>query len=797
MELEAKRRRLEEEAKKKGNLSVTQIQGILQNAPKSDEVDWVQEIQELKQQLTMEIRKNHVLERDLAKLDKRIGLLIRNRGEVEPKKEKKDKKKDKNPAVKVPDFSTDPKKVEAYQELFYLLQAESRYVAKLVYLVNMEEVQHFLDTVLITLYGAAFSPREEYLLLRLLQASIKNEMQVIKDIRGFIQAETVVPKMIITYNKRKQGAEYLKEVLGPLVKKVIEKGALNLDLNPKLIYQKLITETEIRTGKPSDLPRNVSEEQAMKHPDVQKAVSEHLAELESVCTLFLDGIISSRDKLPYGLRWICKALKGACETQFPDATQEDIHRLLGYFIYYRFINIAIVAPDTFGLVESKDISPEIRGGLTDVAKVLQNLFNLLLFTDPEKGYMFCVNQYIEASKKKVEQYLDKVVDVKDPEEFLEVDQYMELVQRIKPVIVISTHEIVRIHTMVEKHLNKLAPEQDDNLRVIMKDLGPIPPLPDTEKDIQLWLSNRFKQDVPEDPEEKKLFNATKELVLPVLRQVPIEQSIRKLNLMDVLESGIKHAAATNNRELSQQINRILENIQKLEGYGLVTKEDNYESFVHAVALEVANRAAIRENQRKEISRLNAALSKLRQHQGYIKDQIRDYNSYLQGARKAAYSQDPKSKKKKAQGEDQGRMGPFKFTYKVCLVFSFWFWFWFFFFSSHIFSLSLSPGTREARCHCGFRSARVFSQGLHVYDFIRLLWCFQHCRQDGRSRSRANDAWVGWFAWASLQQCGDSWAWSSGTDGLFFFSFFCLSHDLSTDAGCQYDYSFDQQTFSGW
>jgi hypothetical protein len=88
IELEAKRRRLEEEAKKKGNLSVTQIQGILQNAPKSDEVDWVQEIQELKQQLTMEIRKNHVLERDLAKLDKRIGLLIRNRGELEPKKEK-------------------------------------------------------------------------------------------------------------------------------------------------------------------------------------------------------------------------------------------------------------------------------------------------------------------------------------------------------------------------------------------------------------------------------------------------------------------------------------------------------------------------------------------------------------------------------------------------------------------------------------------------------------------------------------------------------------------------------------
>ncbi len=89
---------------------------------------------------------------------------------------------------------------------------------------------------------------------------------------------------------------------------------------------------------------------------------------------------------------VCVSLIGLSHTrscvlvQFPDATGEDIHRLLGYFLYYRFINIAIVAPDTFGLVESKEISPEIRGGLTDVAKVLQNLFNLLLFTDREKRY---------------------------------------------------------------------------------------------------------------------------------------------------------------------------------------------------------------------------------------------------------------------------------------------------------------------------------------------------------------------------------------------------------------------------
>ncbi len=47
---------------------------------------------------------------------------------------------------------------------------------------------------------------------------------------------------------------------------------------------------------------------------------------------------------------------------------------------------------------------------------------------------------------------------------------------------------------------------------------------------------------------------------------------------------------------------VVDGVRAAEAFGLVTKDDNYESFVHAVALEVANRATIRENQRKEISR---------------------------------------------------------------------------------------------------------------------------------------------------------------------------------------------------
>jgi len=98
--------------------------------------------------------------------------------------------------------------------------------------------------------------------------------------------------------------------------------------------------------------------------------------------------------------------------------------------------------------------------------------------------------------------------------------------------------------------------------------------------------------------------------------------------MDILEYGIKHATDTNNRELSDKINRVLENLGKLEKEELVSKEDNYESFIHDVALEVANRSSIREQQRKEILRLTNTLENLTKYEGFVNEKIDNYKDYV-------------------------------------------------------------------------------------------------------------------------------------------------------------------------
>jgi hypothetical protein len=149
-------------------------------------------------------------------------------------------------------------------------------------------------------------------------------------------------------------------------------------------------------------------------------------------------------------------------------------------------------------------------------------------------------------------------------------------------------------------------------------------------------------EVEEESEIQKLYAETKGLVIPILRLVPIQNTIQRLNLMDILEYGIKHATENNNRELSDKINRVLENLGRLEREELVSKEDNYESFIYDVALEVANRSAIREQQRKEIIRLTNTLDNLTKYEAFATEKIDGYQAYASQAIKESFN--PTAKK---------------------------------------------------------------------------------------------------------------------------------------------------------
>ena len=68
-------------------------------------------------------------------------------------------------------------------------------------------------------------------------------------------------------------------------------------------------------------------------------------------------------------------LRLALHAKFPDAPEDDILKVVGNLLYYRYMNPAIVAPDAFDVMEmgiEEQMGAEQRRNLGAIAKVLQH-----------------------------------------------------------------------------------------------------------------------------------------------------------------------------------------------------------------------------------------------------------------------------------------------------------------------------------------------------------------------------------------------------------------------------------------
>lgn len=138
----------------------------------------------------------------------------------------------------------------------------------------------------------------------------------------------------------------------------------------------MINEKEIATGEKTNLNRNLTEEEIMNLPEVESIVKERISQLEQICQKFFDGIIDNLAKVPYGIRWICKQIRSIAQKNFSKSADDDILKVTGYFVYYRFINLAIVTPDNFDIINTMDLTPIARKNLVAVCFLKKNFFFL-------------------------------------------------------------------------------------------------------------------------------------------------------------------------------------------------------------------------------------------------------------------------------------------------------------------------------------------------------------------------------------------------------------------------------------
>ncbi len=99
-----------------------------------------------------------------------------------------------------------------------------------------------------------------------------------------------------------------------------------------------------------------------------------------------------------------------------------------------------------------ELGTKERKNLMVVGKVLQKAFNLKTFGKNEK-LLVPLNTFIDGVRDDLVKYFNNLVQVPDPEDFLQVDQYNEMTQKEKPVIIISLTELASIHRKTHRYIH--------------------------------------------------------------------------------------------------------------------------------------------------------------------------------------------------------------------------------------------------------------------------------------------------------------------------------------------------------
>uniref|UniRef100_A0A3Q3X7W2 Uncharacterized protein n=1 Tax=Mola mola TaxID=94237 RepID=A0A3Q3X7W2_MOLML len=659
------------------------------------------ELMRLREEVVTHIRSNQQLENDLNLMDIKIGLLVKNKITLQEvvSHSKKLTKKNKGQLSDMmmmnkqrgglKALSKEKRlKLEAYQYLFYLLQTNPTYLAKLIFQMPQNKSTKFMDSVIFTLYNYASNQREEYLLLKLFKTALQEEIKSkVDQMKEIVTGNPTVIKMVVSFHRGARGQNALRQILAPVVKEIMEDKTLNIKTDPVDIYKSWVNQMETQTGEASKLPYDVTPEQAMAHEEVRTRLEASIKNMKAITDKFLSAIIVSVDKIPYGMRFISKVLKDTLHEKFPDSTEDELLKIIGNLLYYRYMNPAIVAPDAFDIIEvaaGGQLTTEQRRNLGSVAKMLQHAASNKMFLG-DNAHLNPINEYLSASHLKFRRFFLAACDVPSLEDKFNVDQYSDLVTVTKPVIYISIGEIINTHTLLLDHQDAIAPEHNDPIHELLEDLGEVPtvesligenPLPpdDPNKElmgkteVSLTLTNKF--DVPGEAnvemDARTLLLNTKRLIVDVIRFQPGETLTEILDSTASTEQEAEYQRAMQRRairdaktpEKMKQVkpvvddsltlqgkkDKIKSNLQRLAELGKVDPQNRYQDLINDIAKDIRNQRRYRQRRKAELVRLQQTNAALNAKTTFFNIQIDSYNQYIKACMDNLASKGKLSKK---------------------------------------------------------------------------------------------------------------------------------------------------------
>ncbi|TFK55685.1 ras GTPase-activating protein [Heliocybe sulcata] len=669
------------------NVNVSTIKNFVHLLDDS-EADFQEEIkvEQLRKKVVESIRENQALENDVNDLDVKIALVVQNVKSFEElikarKRHGADSAAAHAARASVLAAHGDPfagpntldhtarRKLELYQQLFYVLQTRGEYLSKLFLEIpadpEAEKKRRLTERIVLTLFGYGQDRREDYLFLKLFQLSIQQEVSASAMVDDIMHGHPMYINIAVHYARSKQ-VTYVRETLQSLIREVINADDLNLEADPCAIYRSRMDIEEMRSGGSNGKPRELPFHQAVHDPPTRAEYIRHLQVLQWWAEKFVAVIIQSTKRVPYAIRYMARETLAALKEKYPDEPDEVYAACIGRLVYYRYINPAIITPETFDIVANTvDISA--RKNLAQISKVVTQISSGVSFGEDNPAYL-PVNEFVLTYAQKMTCWLLEVANVPDAETQYHAHEFLDATVQPKPIY-ISPNEVYAMHTLLSEHLESIAPTRDDIMRVILHELDGVPHLGSDElkdardKAVTLELSNRFAHVRDPQADEKALWVQAKRGVLAILRVQPAKDLVEALmqpvteeheELWDEILRNEEIADRKRTRSRRQMPSTTgyesayrMEDIRslsfrevkahaiyfllELEKLGKITRSDGYQGILNAIAGDVRSKHRKRLQRQQEMDTMGVALKQLQERKKYFEDQIDSYHKYVEAA----------------------------------------------------------------------------------------------------------------------------------------------------------------------
>lgn len=412
------RARLQGEAYKSltsgSNPPVGTVKGFVHLLNDSDfDFDEEVEFERLRKTVVQHVRQNEMADQYITQLDIKIALLVKNKITLdEVVKHQKHFGWNVGSLLTSTEFSSkDPfdlkalnknsrRKLEHYQELFFVLQTQPQYLARLFRKIReqataekeCERIKHLI----MGLFGYAQKRREEYYLIKLITRSMKEEIENCPSIKDYLRSNFFWAKLFGAYIKSPRDRKYMRDILSPIVKEnILDNPELDLESDPMQIYLSAIENEQLRTGRRSHRSPEIPREEAIRDDETKRTFIAHLQDLRDIADQFFAALEDHLHKMPYGVRYIAQQMFQSLTSRFQHDERSHILQIVGHWVWKSYIQPALTEPEKFGVLD-RGLSQQQRRNVGEVAKLVGQVAVGRLFGG-ENVFLQPLNSYVGES----------------------------------------------------------------------------------------------------------------------------------------------------------------------------------------------------------------------------------------------------------------------------------------------------------------------------------------------------------------------------------------------------------------